>query len=534
MFSTTFVSAYYEIPSKHDPKIFQEWITNCLSFSQAQFIIFSTGDTLEWLQRRFPKFYYIDLPIEQWMTYTFKSQLEKQRELDPEKTIHTVELYMIWNEKPFFVQRAIDKNPFQSTHFSWMDMGMIRDSRLTLLMNEFPKRSGLDKLYSLDRMVLLAIEANHLSLFNDCDEHGISNVNKTPHVMYSVGGGIIFGSKEKYINYIQKYKTYFKLYLEYDIFVGKDQNLISNLNARFPEQFTLVDSKQIYVWLNRYQKDPWFGLINVLFGIESDRTTHTPELMGGFGNQLFQVAMAYGVARTKGELVVLNKQITHQNPHSRVCYIHTVFKNFLHSALDYTIKYGEKGLHLHDSELYTDSTRIEHKVYKGYFQHYQYIYPYLKEFKQALVLPITPETDAFFIHFRFGDFLTNLNHRMDLKEYYNRCLKEIHDSFGIVQYQVFTNDTSMAEKYIQDYLGEYLSDNYSFMSSNECENLSQMANCTRGGICSNSTFSWWGGILNHHSGRKIFFPDKVYPQTSMYRQVDISGLYCPDFTIIPV
>jgi hypothetical protein len=532
MFSTTFVSAYYEIPNKHDSKQFQDWIKLFLSLTQTQMIIFSTGTTLEWLKIQFPKFYYIDLPIERLTTYTFKSQLEKHCEMDPEK--NTPELYMIWNEKPFFVQRAIERNPFQSTHFCWMDIGMIRDTRISLLMSDFPHPSALTMLYSFERMVLLAIESNNLSLFFDCDEHGISNVNKIPHVMHSVNGSVIFGSKVNYLEYIQQYQEYFKLYLEHDIFIGTGQNLISNLNARFPEQFRLIDAKEINVWLNTYQKNVWVGFVNLLFGTESDRTTHTPELMGGFGNQLFQIAMAYGIARKKGELVVLNKQLTHRNPHSRVCYVDTIFKKFLHLPLGYSSKHHERGLHLYDKGLYTPSTSIEHKLYKGYFQHYQYIYPYLKEFKSALDLPVVPETDSFFIHFRFGDFLTNLNHRMDLREYYIRCLKEIHTLYGKVQYHIFTNDKSVAEKYIQDHLGEYLTDNYSFMESNECQNLSQMNNCTRGGICSNSTFSWWGGILNFYPQRKIFFPEKVYPQTSKYRQVDVSGLHCPDFTIFPV
>jgi hypothetical protein len=534
MFSTTFVSAYYEIPNKHDPKLFQEWVNLFLSLTQAQLVIFSTGKPLEWLRIHFPKFYYIDLPFERLITHELKPKFEKQWEMDPEKNLHTMELYMIWNEKPFFVQRAIEKDPFQSTHYCWMDIGMIRDPRLSLLMAEFPRNSGLNTLYSFDRMVLLATESDNLSLFSECDEHGISKINKTPHIMRSINAGVIFGSKVNYIDYIQQYEIYLKLYLEHDIFVGKGQHLIANLNAQFPQKFTLIDAKQIYVWLNAYQKNIWFGMVNILLGTESDRTTHTPELMGGFGNQLFQVAMAYGIARKKCELVVLNKQLTHRNPHSRICYVDTVFKKFLHLPLAYSSKHRERSLHIYDTSLYVPSTSIEHKIYKGYFQHYKYIYPYLKDFKSALDLPIVPETDSFFIHFRFGDFLTNLNHRMDLKEYYIRCLKEIHNLFGKVHYHVFTNDKSIAEKYIQDYLGKYLTDNYSFMESNECQTLSQMANCVRGGICSNSTFSWWGGILNLHPQRKIFFPDQVYPQTSMYRQVDVSGLHCPDFTIIPV
>jgi len=59
----------------------------------------------------------------------------------------------------------------------------------------------------------------------------------------------------------------------------------------------------------------------------------------------------------------------------------------------------------------------------------------------------------------------------------------------------------------------------------EVINLYLMSRCKLGGICSNSTFGWWGAWLNQNPDKKVFFPSQwmadknfktdIYPEKSI-------------------
>ena len=539
---TTFVTAYYDIPNKFKGSgKYMEWMGNFLSFIRTMpLIIFSTGDALKRVQQIIstnPKAKNIvvqDLPFEQFYTHTFRPQLEQQTSLDPERRIHTVELYMIWNEKPHFVRRAIEIDPHQSTHYCWFDIGMIRDSRLSEWMMHFPQPQGLEFLYDLKKLSMLAIQTQNLERFRECDTQGISIVNKNAHTLCTVAGGFLFGLKEQYQWYIQEYSRFFQLYLEQNVFVGKDQNLIANIVITHQETFVLLDVNRTNIWLNTYQKDKWFYMINILSGTNSSRSIHTPRLMGGLGNRLFQVASIYGIARTRGELFVLNQSYCDRNAHSPVQYLDSVFNRFFEHRHAYIYRHDERQLHSHNHELYTQP--VSSKLYIGYFQNYLYFENYLDDLRKLFRFPLASPTPTFFIHFRFGDFVNNRNHYVDLKKYYKKCLsyiqQDLKHKYPHPHFYAFSNDPNLCKNYIAQHLPE-LDGYYTYIHSDEQTAMAQMIQCTHGGICSNSTFSWWGAMLNPNPDKFICFPDKIYPHTSMYKECNISGMFHPSFTIFP-
>ena len=46
-----------------------------------------------------------------------------QHEMDPEKQIHSPELYAIWNAKSWMLLKTAEANVFKSKHFFWADIG---------------------------------------------------------------------------------------------------------------------------------------------------------------------------------------------------------------------------------------------------------------------------------------------------------------------------------------------------------------------------------------------------------------------------
>ena len=85
-----------------------------------------------------------------------------------------------------------------------------------------------------------------------------------------------------------------------------------------------------------------------------------------------------------------------------------------------------------------------------------------------------------------------------------------------------TNDLKYAltKSFIQDI-------QYTVIDEPELETLYLMSQCA-GGICANSSFSWWGAFLNPH--RKIVMPDKWYPHSTL----NTEGYYFPGVIKCPV
>ncbi len=74
-------------------------------------------------------------------------------------------------------------------------------------------------------------------------------------------------------------------------------------------------------------------------------------------------------------------------------------------------------------------------------------------------------------------------------------------------------------------------------SKTELEDLNIMSKCVYGGICSNSTFSWWGSFLNTQSKHKKYIPAKwlanelwstqLAEPSTMIEEVSIDGWFLP-------
>ena len=60
-----------------------------------------------------------------------KAYREHQWELDGEKSIHSPELYAVWNLKTYLLTKTAHRNPFKSEFFIYTDSGAWRDKQFS-------------------------------------------------------------------------------------------------------------------------------------------------------------------------------------------------------------------------------------------------------------------------------------------------------------------------------------------------------------------------------------------------------------------
>lgn len=115
-----------------------------------------------------------------------------------------------------------------------------------------------------------------------------------------------------------------------------------------------------------------------------------------------------------------------------------------------------------------------------------------------------------FIHVRRGDYISN-NYYIDLcsTDYYEKAIKTAKGFFDDVNVFVFSDDIGWCRKYFSEY------ENFNFVEYQDqtaISDLALMSYCDCG-IIANSTFSWWGAMLN--KDKLVIRPGKYYNNTSL-------------------
>ena len=218
-------------------------------------------------------------------------------------------------------------------------------------------------------------------------------------------------------------------------------------------------------------------------------------LQGGLANLLFEVAAADYVANVLGRTVSFPEARTPATQHASKNYFESVLtawstsvatptKTVVFKERSYAMEAWEKISVPADTSLHLD----------GYFQNYRYIRP---AFIERLVLPppapVAPT--AAFLHIRGGDYVRHWLHDVGLNDgdYYLRAMALFPPD---THFYVFTND----EAYVSTL--PWINKHTRVHEPDEEKALATMAACPRGGICANSTFSWWAAYLQKMRGGK--------------------------------
>ena len=233
---------------------------------------------------------------------------------------------------------------------------------------------------------------------------------------------------------------------------------------------------------------------------------------GGLGNQLFKLAALEHISKKTGRTMYLTN-LENKTPHSRISYMDTIFQNWKHL---YRPTFAPSRYVVSETTfLYQEwDVPVQHMVIDGYMQDWQYVDRSFCDkltFDTSCIARHPGIQDTVFLHIRGGDYVGHVMHDVGLDAYYAAAIAQFPPE---TRFSIFTNDKTYAQTKLPSNLS------YSFIDENDIDSLFLMSKCA-GGICANSSFSWWGAYLN--PSRKLILPSKWYAMPGF----ETAGYYFP-------
>ena len=261
---------------------------------------------------------------------------------------------------------------------------------------------------------------------------------------------------------------------------------------------------------------------------------YTP-LHGGLGNRLFILASTYGICKKNNYNLILFEDSP--NNHSNIKYWDNIFKTFpiikkqITTSIKINTKVIKEGI---DCFKYNEYNLTNDVILIGYFQNIKYFTEYsdeiinyftVDEIIDSLKLKYTNLDDSYFIHYRRGDYVNNdLYNVINYDIYFKNSIEFIKNIDYSPNFYILSDDIKYCKEYFKNIINEDNNINMIFIENlNEVESLHLISLCKKGGICTNSSFSWWGSYLNKNPEKVVVFPKKWINRDWDY----LNGLYYP-------
>jgi hypothetical protein len=262
----------------------------------------------------------------------------------------------------------------------------------------------------------------------------------------------------------------------------------------------------------------------------------------GLANQMFKIASAWGLARKHGRdmvAIAYDCHCTHTaNPYG---YYGTIFREVPHIRDNRVMVPRQYVEPVPDCWTYREGIldgeggggdgddNTEPLMLRGYFQNERYFVEYRDEIcrlflhtdiLEGLAQRFPNTADAYFIHVRRGDYVNNHQYWMDVDRYYTAAITYIQKQNPYAHFYVFSNDIAFCKqwsvlRYNSEETIQLMWDptparptlNITWVEGlDEVDSLYLMSLCRRGGICANSTYSWWGSYLNPNPDKVVVMP----------------------------
>lgn len=235
---------------------------------------------------------------------------------------------------------------------------------------------------------------------------------------------------------------------------------------------------------------------DISFYTTSNKYTPRKFLLDKFNTKM-RVATEYDVCCVKYPYGVLSKLLT-------------LFKKMVNKYIfkKYKVVYDDKLLPYLEKN---DNLYLE-----GFWQSYLYCFPVMDQLCKELVLRDKKDdelgeyfqkisaSDSVAVHIRRGDYLSCGKDLQVLdKDYYKRAVKFLETKVDKPNYFIFSDDISWVKDEMADLFNGavYITGNF----LKDYEELMLMASCKHD-IIANSSFSWWGAVLNNAKDKIVISP----------------------------
>ena len=272
----------------------------------------------------------------------------------------------------------------------------------------------------------------------------------------------------------------------------------------------------------------------------------TCNLMGGLGNQLFQIFTTISHAiniKTRFAFIDVEKLGSGQT-----IVRSTYWDNFLINLKPFTTKafpqmmlVKEAGFRYNDLNLYKYKSQGQNICLFGYFQSHKYFYENfykickmidLEQIKKTVISKsgFTQDTlnDTISLHFRLGDYKKIQHyHPIMTYEYYKKSLiflKMREQLKNNILYFCEEEDLEDVNETINKLKSDFPTLNF-IRASNDLSDWEQMIlmSCCRDNIIANSSFSWWAAHFNMNPYKIVCYPATWFGEVAGHDTRDL----CP-------
>ncbi len=269
------------------------------------------------------------------------------------------------------------------------------------------------------------------------------------------------------------------------------------------------------------------------------------QLTGGLGNQMFDYAIGYALAKDYNDkltvdisaykfsprpFVLDSFQITGTvksmfPPHntSKICRMFARTMRIIASNRYGACKWIKESLDSRNAYGNYDFSHKKSLYLEGYWQHYKYFHRYQEDIRKELCLKSENISDtcqtltdaclsqnSVAIHIRKGDYEASWVLKDD---YYHEAIKTMSQELENPHYYVFCEDIEYAKEHYK-YLANatFITGNYKLTDLEEFHLISKCKHQ----IIANSSFSWWAAYLNTNPNKIVIAPEYLHWTKDFY------------------